>query len=118
MRLVTFTGDVYQPMYEHNDKQYIRITLDEKGAEVVRRFQESKAYLVRFPKFDNPLEGRVLTVKVPYRYRRVMCEVEGGVPIQALEKGAPVQVDLEFTGVWNKEGYSGYTWKMKKLKSI
>jgi len=107
--------EVYQPMYEHNEKQYIRFLLDKRGVDAVRQCQDAKSYMLRYPRVDDPLEGSLLVVKVPYRYRRVMCEVVGGVPIQAMEKGTPVQVSIDFCGVWNKEGYCGYSWKLKKI---
>jgi hypothetical protein len=48
-------------------------------------------------------------VKVPYRYRRVMCEVTGK-PIQSLTRGDEVRIKIEFKGVWNVENYSGFSW--------
>jgi len=113
--IVHLNVEVYEPMYEHNDKKYIRFLLDQRGVDVVRRAQLAKSHLLRYSRVEDPLDGSLIVVKVPYRYRRVMCEVVGGVPVQALERGAPVQVSLEFCGAWNKEGYCGYSWKLKKL---
>ena len=61
---------------------------------------------------DNPLDGRILTVKVPFRYRRVMCEVRGG-PIQSLIKDDEAEVEIDFKGVWNIGNYSGFSWVIK-----
>ena len=58
---------------------------------------------------DIPLDGKVLTVKVPFRYRRVMCDVKGR-PVQSLVKGDEVEVDVDFKGVWNVGNYSGFSW--------
>ncbi len=75
-------------MYEFNGKRYIRVT--EIGETALR------------------------TIKVPYRYRRVMCPVEGR-PIQALVRGDHVEIEmikkwetwvltsLKFSEVMNKE---------------
>ena len=39
--------------------------------------QRSRAFSPKNPNVDNPLDGNVLTVKVPFRYRRVMCSIRG-----------------------------------------
>ena len=115
--MIHLNVQVHEPMYEHNDKKYIRFLLDRASVDVIRRAQLTKSHLLRYSRVDDPLDGSLLVVKVPYRYRRVMCEVVGGVPVQALERGAPVRVSLEFCGAWNKEGYCGYSWKLKKLET-
>ena len=104
-----FLATVHTPMYDHNDKMYIRLVIPEKCSEIVRRRQTKE---VR----DNPLDGRILTVKVPFRYRRVMCKVEGE-PVQALTIGSEVEVEIDFMGVWNVGEYSGYSWKLVSIKS-
>ena len=103
-----FLAKVYQPMYDHNDKKYIRLVIPEKCSEIIRRIQSRE---VR----DNPLDGNVLTVKVPFRYRRVMCRVEGR-PVQSLIKDDEVEVEINFMGVWNVGEYSGYSWKLSFLR--
>ncbi len=105
-----FVGQVYEPMYDHNDKKYLRLVIPENCAQIVQRMHKKE---VR----DNPLDGRVLTVKVPFRYRRVMCEVRGR-PLQSLIKGDEIEVEVDFTGVWNVGNYSGYAWKLKSITSL
>jgi len=102
---------VHTPMYDHNDKKYIRLVIPENCAEIVKRVQLNKAWLVKNSHLDDPLDGRILTVKVPFRYRRVMCEVKGR-PIQSLIKDDEIEVVLDFTGVWNIGNYSGFSWKI------
>jgi len=58
---------------------------------------------------DNPIDGNILTVKVPFRYRRVMCKFKGR-PIQSLIRGDEVEVELDFKGVWNVGNHSGFSW--------
>ena len=65
---------VYEPMYEYNEKKYLRIKLPDKVRDYIRELHEHKTGLILFPKqLDDPLEGNVLKIKVPFRYRRVMC---------------------------------------------
>jgi hypothetical protein len=104
-----FLATVHTPMYDHNDKKYIRLVIPENFAQIVRRRHIKE---VR----DNPLDGRILTVKVPFRYRRVMCQVHGQ-PVQALTIGSEVDVEVEFAGIWNVGNYSGYSWKLVSIKS-
>ena len=69
----------------------------------------NKWHLLANTNIDNPLDGNILTVKVPFRYRRVMCNVKGR-PIQSLIKGDDVEVEIDFKGVWNVGNYSGFSW--------
>jgi len=111
-----FVATVHTPMYDHNEKMYIRLVIPERCAEIVERMHVNKSRFIQNPHVDNPLDGRILTVKVPFRYRRVMCEVLGQ-PIQALTIGTEVEVEVGFSGVWNVGGYSGYAWKLSSIKS-
>ena len=106
-----FLAKVHTPMYDHNDKKYIRLVIPEKCTEIIKRMQVSKAWLVKNDHLDDPLDGRILTVKVPFRYRRVMCEVKGR-PLQSLIKDDEIEVEIEFKGVWNVANYSGFSWKL------
>jgi hypothetical protein len=104
-----FLAIVHTPMYDHNDKKYIRLVIPEKYAVFIQRKHTKE---VR----DNPLDGRILTVKVPFRYRRVMCVVRGE-PIQSLVTGCKVEVEVDFCGFWNIGNYSGYSWKLTQISS-
>ena len=104
-----FIAKVYEPMYDFNDKKYIRLVIPIKGAEIIERMHESRAHLLVNQNVDNPLDGRILTVKVPFRYRRVMCEVKGR-PLQSLIKGDEVEVAVDFKGSWNVGNHSGFSW--------
>ena len=104
-----FIAKVYEPMYDFNDKKYIRLMIPLKGAEIIERMHESRAHLLVNQNVDNPLDGRILTVKVPFRYRRVMCEVKGR-PLQSLIKGDEVEVAVDFKGSWNVGNHSGFSW--------
>lgn len=110
-----FKALVHTPMYDHNDKKYIRLTIPETYSSAVKQIHLDKAFLIQNRHIDDPLDGRVLTVKVPFRYRRVMCPVEGK-PIQSLEVGDEVDVVINYKGVWNVGNYSGYSWVLGSLK--
>jgi hypothetical protein len=111
-----FLAKVHTPMYDHNDKKYIRLVIPENCANIMKRVQSNKSGFIKNSHIDDPLDGFVLTVKVPFRYRRVMCQVEGR-PVQSLSKEDEVDVEVDFSGVWNVGSYSGYSWKLVSIKS-
>jgi len=41
------------------------------------------------------IEGSLVRVKVPFRYGRVMCRVEGLMTVQELQKGDDIEVTIE-----------------------
>lgn len=104
-----FIAKVYEPMYDFNNKKYIRFTIPLKCADIIERMHASRTHLIVNQNVDNPLDGRVLTVKIPFRYRRVMCEVKGR-PLQSLIKDDEIEVVVDFKGVWNVGNYSGFSW--------
>ena len=112
-----FLARVHTPMYDHNDKMYIRLVIPENCVNIVERMHINKSRLIQNSHVDNPLDGYILTVKVPFRYRRVMCEVRGR-PIQSLIKDDEIDVVVEFRGVWNFANYSGYSWVLSSCSSI
>jgi hypothetical protein len=96
-------------MYDFNDKKYIRFIIPSKVSEIIERMHGQRLHLLVNQNIDNPLDGKVLTVKVPFRYRRVMCKVEGR-PIQSLKKDDETEVELDFKGIWNVGNHSGFSW--------
>jgi hypothetical protein len=111
-----FVAKVYEPMYDFNSKKYIRFIIPTKVSEIIERMHTNKTRFLTNSNVDNPLEGDVLTVKVPFRYRRVMCEVKGR-PVQSLMKGDEVEVTVDFKGVWNVGNYSGFSWVLSQMSS-
>lgn len=96
-------------MYEFNDKKYIRLVIPSKLATIISDMHASRTHLLVNQNVDDPLDGHVLTVKVPFRYRRVMCEVKGK-PVQSLIRDDEVEVEMNFKGVWNAGNHSGFSW--------
>ena len=104
-----FVAKVYEPFYDHNDKKYIRFVIPQKVSEIIERMHASRMHLLVNQNADNPLDGNILTVKVPFRYRRVMCTVQGK-PIQSFIKGDEAEIEIEFKGAWNIGNHSGFSW--------
>ena len=92
-----FLASVYEPMYEYNSKKYIRIRIPPALVTRVNDTQMKMNHLLTNSNIDNPLEGSILKVKIPFRYRRVMCEIKGK-PIQSCVRGDEIKVEIEFKG--------------------
>jgi len=106
-----FFAKVHEPFYEHNSKKYIRLMISEKVSNIIERMHAQRLHLLINQNIDDPLDGRVLTVKVPFRYRRVMCDVKGR-PVQSLIRGDEIEVIVDFKGFWNVGHYSGFSWTL------
>jgi hypothetical protein len=78
-------GTIHTPYYDWDGRKYLEISCE--GGPPVRR------ETTRFPELGGP--SQVLRVKVPWRYGRVMCRVEGLRTIQELQKGDQVEITLE-----------------------
>ena len=97
---------IVAPIITINDRKYLYVNL---SPEDVSRCTKSKV------DFD-PLLGTVLKVKVPFRYNRVMCKVNGLRTIQELMKGDEVDIRIEYTGTWTTpEGGTGSTWNLLEI---
>ena len=107
----TIYCEVHEPMYKLNSAWYIDIKI-EKPEEIERIHNRSRHTV-------SPLNGDVLSVKVPFRYNRVMCTVLGIRTIQELVKGDKIMVELEYGGVWENKntGHFAPSWKIKRLSS-
>ena len=104
-------------MYDYNEKKYMKITVPNQVRDYILGLHLNRSDTILFPdKLDDPLEGNVLKVKVPFRYRRVMCNVDGDTPVQSLKKGDTIFVEIQFNGVWNAHEHSGYSWVLKYIK--
>ena len=106
---------VHTPMFDFNDKKYMRLTIPDEMVFKVRSTQSR--VMLHGPNIDNPLEGNVLTVKIPFRYLRVMCSYEGA-PVQSLKRADEVEIVSDFMGGWNVGNHSGYTWKLSSIKLL
>ena len=104
-----FVAEVYEPMYDFNERKYLRVSVPENVRATIENMHVKRTHLLKSVNVDDPLHGRVLRVKIPYRYRRVMCSVEGR-PIQSLVRGDEIEVVVDFKGAWNVENHCGFSW--------
>ena len=44
--MIPIDGHVYEPMYEYNDKRYIRITVNDRTRDYIHGLQESKSRFI------------------------------------------------------------------------
>ena len=48
--------EIYEPMYDFNDKKYIRVRLMDKVKYYIEGLHNSKSHLIATNNIDNPLE--------------------------------------------------------------
>jgi len=105
-----FVGEIYEPLYVHNERKYIRILIPPQVSSKVFQMQ-NKYPRQRF----NPLDGNILTVKVPYRYNRVMVKMNGLKGVSCFVRGDKIEFVVDFKGIWKiDDNHSGYTWILKE----
>ena len=46
------------------------------------------------------IENKITRIKVPFRYGRVMCRIEGLKTVQELQKGDEIEIEIE-KKVWD-----------------
>jgi hypothetical protein len=62
------------------------------------------AYYVGFRMYiDLEIDGRILTMKVPHKYGRVMCTVIGLVPVQSLQANNLIDISFDTKRYGDKE---------------
>lgn len=110
-----FECKIARTLNERNNKKYIVFELDGDDTSQVCKQHLNSAYSLKNEKIMNPLEIDNLEVKVPYRYNRVMCKIFGSKTIHDLIVGDTVEVEIEYSGVWNVGEWSGYSWKLNQL---
>ena len=107
---------VGRSMYMNNDKYYLDLILCNEDVRRVTRLQ--KPMYRPNATYMNPLNGRVLRVKVPFRYNRVACTVLGNRTVQELEAGDFIEAGVKFCGPWRTGQYYGYSWKLSSLRYL
>ena len=103
-----FSCKISKPMYDVSKVKYIDFEIPEyintKIQELYER--EARAYNLCVPTI--PIKGNILSVKVPWRYNRVGCQVNGLVPVQVMAKDQQATVLIEYCGTWAL----GMFWKL------
>jgi flagellar motor switch protein FliM len=105
------------PMYTRNNKQYIDIAVPCTHIDIIRQIHDNLHSIAKRSHFQDPLEGSVLKVKVPYRNNRVSCKVTGLTPIQELSRGDTIKVHMKFCGMWYAGDYCGVAWKLDHVET-
>jgi len=111
-----FRGKVVTSMYEHNDKKYIRLRVPPEMARIIIQIESRNNYKLNSENYiQKDFFDNTLTLKIPFRYRRVMWPMSGRKPIQEVVTDDEVDVEVEYTGVWHASNYSGHSWKIKNI---
>lgn len=111
-----FRGKIVTTMYDHNDKKYMRVRLPPEMSRVILNIEAKNNHKMNPANFtQKDFFDDTLILKVPFRYRRVMCGVTGAKPLQELCVGDEADFEIEYMGVWHAANYSGHSWKIKNV---
>lgn len=105
------TVEIIEPIYTHNEKKYMDIKiLYHKDIDIVNRLSQTNS---KSGKFSNSLKnGNILKVKIPYRYRKIECRVEGLKTLYEYKKNDMAMVEILYMGEWVVGDFAGNTWKL------
>ena len=109
------TCQIYRPLYDRNKKKYLELELNKNDLQIVEKNHADTNKFIQNSKIKNPLEGDILEVKIPYRYKKLACKVSGLKQIEEYKKGEKVTLDIEYCGVWNIGEWSGFAWKVNEI---
>lgn len=110
------TCEISEPLYENNNKKYLILKLDPNDVLHVRELHDKMKEQLTLPRVDIPLNGDCLKVKVPFRYNRICCKLEGDKIIQEMKKGDIVNVKIVCCGPWfYKPSFCGIAWKLEYI---
>lgn len=105
------TVEIVEPIYNYNEKKCIDVKiLSETDLDFVRRLSKINS---ESKKFLNSLKNdNILTLKIPYRYRKIECRVEGIKTLYEYKKGDKAFVEILYMGEWTVGDFIGNTWKL------
>lgn len=110
------SGLVSDSFYTKNNKKYIDVELsDSDFIRVACMHKESENYLTK-KNIQNPLEGNILKIKVPFYRNRVSCKINGDTIIQDYKKGQKFNGVITYCGVWTFGDFCGLSWKLKSVE--
>ena len=104
---------VNTPMYARDTRKYMKIQLDEKSRLKVDNLHNHEAARYKVVCPPAPMQHDILDIKIPWRYNRVDCMVNGLVPVQDMEAGHKINCAIEFCGSWTL----GMFWKFVSITS-
>jgi hypothetical protein len=108
---------VAKGLYDDGEKMDIRIHVVNLAA--ICNFQSKWTEKISgYSCFKNPLDGTLLTVKVPYRYGRISCTFSGSKTLYELKAGDEVKVTIESKGLWSVGSTCGFTWRLCDIFSF
>lgn len=111
---MNITCHIEHPLYVHNNKTYIDVSLDQQDMSKIRAIHDDSIYKLRAKIVQDPLQGNILKVKVPTRNGKTLCAVTGLKPLCAMSKGDQVDIKISFCGAWNYGDFCGWAWKLSQ----
>jgi hypothetical protein len=110
------TTRIIAPIYTYNQKKYITLELSpDLTRKVTDIHKQCQPLLTKEKKAIPQTNKNQLKVKVPFRYNKVECVMNGSKTIHQGEPGDTAQVKLEFCGIWEVGEWCGISWKLNEI---
>jgi hypothetical protein len=106
-----FTCKVSKPMYNLKNTKYIDFEITDSIQARIHALYERDARRYKLVVPPPPPGENHISVKVPWRYNKVECAVNGIIPVQDLKPGDTVDVVIEYCGTWAL----GSFWKLSAI---
>jgi len=110
MVTLSFDSVVFKAMYDYEGRKYMDICIPSNVSADIKQIHEKEQARRTIP-LGHSLWGNVLRVKIPYRYKRVNCDVLGITPVQELKETDEISNVIEFSGGW----HTGMFWKFTQI---
>ncbi len=114
---LNFKCKISEKLYTRNEKKYLDLELLDPTVKRIEEVHVASNEYLRSGKLMNPLEGNILKVKIPFRYKKPTCKIDGNKLLYELDKGDIVNVNIEYCGVWQVGEYCGPSWKVTMIIS-
>ena len=111
--VLNFKTKIVKPMYDAGRTKYVTIEINPRISQQIQEMyqREARSYKLVVPPAP---DEHILDVKVPWRYNRVMCQIQGLVPVQNMTQGQEVHVHIEYCGTWAL----GCFWKLSAISTL
>ena len=107
---------VYKTPYERSGKKYMDILLNDNDMKYVQDLQILQ-YMKNETPFFNPLDGNILTIKIPWRYNKIDYIHVGLTTIFEICENDPIYVELNFKGLWGTKTAHGFSWVLHTMNT-
>ena len=110
---INVNATVHTPMYAIDKRMYMKLKLDDTSRQKLDDHHKKEAAKYKMICPPSKLQHDILQLKIPWRYNRVMCIVNGLTPVEDMLENHSVVCTIEFCGSFTL----GMFWKIFSISS-